>query len=203
MGFPKHLLPVPSTGKPLYQHLVSLIHVAFPEVEMIHMSVAGTSKTDNALDQGELHLSNVGGDNRLQLVKIMDSTTLEIGPSAGLLAAHRHDSHASWLVVACDFPLLEPAALHQLKDARRDPVTCFVNKYGFNEPLLSIWTPQALQTLSENVKAGRSGPNFTIKHLNGTLISPDKDDWILNTNTLEEWEAAKWRIKSLHSMDGV
>lgn len=203
MGSPKHLLPVPPTDQPLYQHLISIMHIAFPEMRTVHLSVADTSKMDDALERGELHLSIKTSDSRVELVKVPDKTTQEIGPSAGLLAAHQHDPNATWIVVACDFPLLDPAALRQLKEAHQDPVTCFVNRDGFSEPLLAIWSPQALHTLSENVETGRSGPNFTVKHLNGKLISPHEDNWILNTNTAEEWEDAKWRIKTPQSAGGL
>lgn len=203
MGSPKHLLPVPPTNRPLYQHLISIISLAFPETRTVHMSLAGTSKTDDAIEQGQLHLPGDAGNSHVELVKIPDKTTQEIGPAAGLLAAHQYDPDAIWLVVACDFPLLDPAALRQLKEAYEGPVACLVNKDGFSEPLLAIWSPQALQVLFENVSAGRSGPNYTVKRLSGMLISPDQDEWILNTNTPEEWEDVKGRIKSAQSVGGI
>jgi molybdopterin-guanine dinucleotide biosynthesis protein A len=196
MGSPKHLLPVPPTDQPLYQHLISIICVAFPEIRTIYLSVANTSKTDDALKHGQLRLTRRTCDTLVELVEILDTSTQEIGPSAGLLAAHQYDSDAAWLVIACDFPLLDPAALRQLREAYEDPVTCFVNKDRFSEPLLAIWSPKALQTLSENVVAGRAGPSYTVKRLGGKLVSPNQDEWILNTNTPDEWEGAKGRIKT-------
>lgn len=203
MGSPKHLLPVPPTGEPLYYHLMKVIHAAFPGVQTIHLSVADSSKLDGPLHEGQVFLPNGAGSERVQLVTIPDQTTNDIGPAAGLLAAHQHDPEALWLVVACDFPLLDSAALHQLKEAFEEPITCFVNKEGFSEPLLAIWGPQALQSLSHNVENGRSGPNYTVKRLGGKLISPIKDDWILNTNTPGEWEDARMRIKTPQSTSGV
>lgn len=203
MGSPKHMLPIPRTDQPLYQHLISIMHAAFPKTRTIYLSVAGTSETDDALEQGELRLAGETGDSRVALVKIPDTTKQEIGPSAGLLAAHQYDPDATWLVVACDFPLLDLATLCQLKEAYQDPITCFVNKDGFSEPLLAIWSPHALQVLSENVVAGRAGPSFTVKRLGGKLVSPDQDDCILNTNTPEEWEDVKWRIKTPQSVAGL
>jgi molybdopterin-guanine dinucleotide biosynthesis protein A len=203
MGSPKHLLPVPPTDRPLYQHLISIICVALPATRTIHVSVANISKSDDALDYGQLCLTRETDDSRVDLVKIPDTATQEIGPSAGLLAAHQHDPGATWLIVACDFPLLDPAALRQLKEVYQDPVTCFVNKDGFSEPLLAIWSSQALQALSENVLAGRAGPNYTIKRLGAKLISPSEDEWIFNTNTPEEWEDAKRRIRTPQSARGV
>lgn len=203
MGSPKHFLTVPSTGAPLYQHLVNVIHVAFPGTRSIYISVAGSSTLDR-IPHEEQSLSTMEADGRrVELVPLPDQTMHSIGPAAGLIAAHRHDPIATWLVVACDFPLLEPEALHRLKEAFEEPVTCFVNKDGFNEPLLAIWSPRALQSLSKNVESGRLGPNYTVKRLSGKLIIPEDDDWILNTNTPAEWESARLRIKNPQSTGGV
>lgn len=203
MGSPKHLLPVPSNGLPLYQQLVQIMHVAFPNTHTIYFSIADKSTLDETLREGNLTIPYQSGSKRIQLRTIPDETTQDIGPAAGLLAAHRQDPNATWLVVACDFPLLDPAALHQLREAYKTPVTCFVNTNGFSEPLLAMWSPNALQHLQENVHDGRSGPSFTIKQLKGKLISPTEDDWILNTNTKEEWDIAKIRIKRTQCMGGV
>lgn len=138
-------------------------------------------------------MSTETGAKRIGLVKIPDETTQNIGPAAGLLAAHRYYADATWLVVACDFPLLHPAALHQIRDSYEAPVTCFVNTSGFSEPLLAIWSPHALRCLQANVESGRSGPSFTVKQLVSKLIAPTKVDWILDTNTKEEWEVARLR----------
>ncbi|UPX13100.1 uncharacterized protein EKO05_0003627 [Ascochyta rabiei] len=111
------------------------------------------------------------GLKHFELKKISDDTTQDNGPAAGLLAAHRYDPNANWMVVACNFPV---------------PVPCFVNTAGFSEPILAIWSSEALQKLRENVEGGRSGPNYAIKQLKGKLITPAEDDWILNTDTREE-----------------
>lgn len=203
MGSPKHLLPLLSTGQPLYQHLIGIICAAVPETKTIYISTGESSELDDTLRLGTYLSPTKAGDQRINLIKIPDGTPSNIGPAAGLLAAHQYDPKAVWLVIACDFPLLAPAALHQLREAFEDPVTCFVNKEGFSEPLLAIWSPHALQCLSENVKAGRSGPSYTIKHLNGKLIQPVDDEWILNTNTPEEWEAARLRVRAPQPIEGV
>lgn len=197
MGSPKHLLTVPSTGQPLYKQLVHVLHVAFPETQTMYFSVAHRSVLDQTLQLEELSIPTKTGCQLVELKKIPDDTTHDIGPAAGLIAAHQYDQQATWLVVACDFPLLDPAALHQLSEAYEDPVTCFVNKDGFSEPLLAIWSPGALRSLSENVESGRSGPSYTVKYVKGKLVVPTEDDWVLNTNTPEEWEEVRLRINDL------
>jgi molybdopterin-guanine dinucleotide biosynthesis protein A len=126
-----------------------------------------------------------------------------MGPAAGLLAAHCSDPIATWLVIACDYPLLQAAAVHQLVESYEAPATCFKNADGFSEPLLGIWSPQALGTLDENVSGGRSGPAYTLRRLNSKLIVPMQEQWLTNVNTEAEWEAAKARMKHTQSNDGL
>jgi molybdopterin-guanine dinucleotide biosynthesis protein A len=203
MGTPKHMLPLPSTGQPLYQHLIRIIHASAPNTQTIYISIAATSSQDSALQSGVYSFPTGTREQNIGLVKIADDSTEEIGPAAGLLAAHRHDPDANWLVVACDFPLLEAGALQQLREAFEPPVTCFVNGEGFAEPLLAIWTPDALRKLAENVGAGRCGPSWTVKCLGGKGISPVEEVWVVNTNTPEEWEAVRERIKFCYEVEGV
>ncbi|KAJ4985438.1 molybdenum cofactor biosynthesis protein C [Stagonosporopsis vannaccii] len=179
------------------------MHVAFPDVKSIYISIANSSTRERGLHGEQLDSPKTAGGRRVELVTIPDAKTHSIGPAAGLLAAHQLDPDATWLIVACDFPLLEPAALHQLEETFEEPVTCFVNKDGFSEPLLAIWSPRALQILSKNVDNGRSGPSYTVKRLSGKLVVPTEDSWILNTNTPGEWEDARMRIRSPQSTSGA
>lgn len=203
MGSPKHLLQIPSTGQPLYTHIVQIMHAAFPSIHTIHISLTDQSSLDDTLRQGTLSLATRTGSKCIELKTILDESTQDIGPAAGLLAAHRYDPSVTWLIVACDFPLLDPAALRQLVGAYEDPVTSFVNRDGFSEPLFALWSPLALKSLRENVESGRSGPNYTVKRLKGKLIAPAQDTWIFNTNIREEWEVAKLQIKHSQSIGGL
>lgn len=80
-----------------------------------HVSLADTSKTDDATEQGQLQFTGDARDSHVELVKIPDKNIQDIGPATGIPAAHQYDRNAIWLVVACDFPMLDPAALRQLK----------------------------------------------------------------------------------------
>lgn len=68
------------------------------------------------------------------------------GPLAALLGAHRRYPEAAWLVLACDWPLLDSSTLRQLL-AARDPAsraTVFENA-GHYEPLCAIYEPKFMQ----------------------------------------------------------
>jgi molybdopterin-guanine dinucleotide biosynthesis protein A len=203
MGSPKHLLPLPDG--PLYIQLIRILHDALPETDTVHISIATRSDLDDTLRSGIIHLSskNASNSTSLKLELIADDTEQDIGPAAGLLAAHRTDSAATWLVIACDYPLLEGAAVHQLVKSYTAPATCFKNAEGFSEPLLGIWSPQAFQTLSENVSSGRLGPSYTLRRLDSKLIAPMQEEWLTNVNTKEEWDAAKACMQKDYSEDGL
>jgi molybdopterin-guanine dinucleotide biosynthesis protein A len=114
----------------------------------------------------------------------------DIGPAAGLLAAHAAHPAATLLVLGCDYSLLPPAALQQLILEYEPPLTCFVNTEGFTEPLIAVWSPEALEALVEEVREGRSGLNRVLGMLSGKKVSPLRDTWITRCNTREEWEEA-------------
>jgi molybdopterin-guanine dinucleotide biosynthesis protein A len=195
MGYPKHLLPLPDG--PLYLRLVRTLHEALPNTTTYHISLAQRSVLDDQLLDGVVRLPDA--DN----TKSSSIAHEDIGPAAGLLAAYHHDPAATWLVVACDYPLLQSATVHQLIDHYEAPVTCFRNADGFSEPLLGIWSPRALESLQENVRNGRTGPSFTVKRLDGKLITPIDEGWLVNVNTKQEWEAAKVRLQDGQPKDAL
>lgn len=201
MGSPKHLLRLPDG--PLYAHLIRILHQALPDSKNIYFSVADRSELDAVLRKGVISLPfpSTANPTPIKLSLLRDDQGQDIGPAAGLLAARRADPEATWLVVACDYPLLQASAVRQLVKRYKAPATCFKNADGFGEPLLGIWSPQALRTLEENVQNGRSGPNYTLKQLNSTLIAPAREDWLTNANTPQEWDAAKARYAQAQSKE--
>lgn len=193
MGIPKHLLEV--AGVPLYARLCQIVHEALPNTRMHHISLAKKSTKDDTLCNGLLELCS--NDSAMQLKIIEDDASLEIGPAAGLLAAHEFDSTATWLVFACDYPFIQAGAVRQLLENYEPPVTCFMNADGFSEPLLGLWSPNGLERLAQNVEIGRSGPSYTVKMLDGKLLHPNDTQWLRNVNTPQEWTVAKDLLQAL------
>jgi molybdopterin-guanine dinucleotide biosynthesis protein A len=123
----------------------------------------------------------------------------DIGPAGGLLAAHATHPCATLLVVGCDYPLLPPSALQQLILEYEPPLTCFVNSEGFTEPLIALWSPEALDVLERNVKEGRSGLNGVVGMMEGVkLVKPLRETWIMGCNTRHEWDKAMRVLKERH-----
>lgn len=139
---------------------------------------------------------------------VLDAPGKDVGPAAGLLAAHAARPAESFLVLAIDFPLATSAALSELVDAHNGtpgnpPVTCYMHTNDGNpEPFMSVWGLTALECLRKNVESsGKTGPCFSarqawkehdavgIREGHG-LVRPRDERWLVNTNTPEQWEAA-------------
>lgn len=182
MGRPKHLLRMPN-GETLLQHISSALYQACGSPEKVYMSVALESQ-----------IGPMTGDVRYISEFIFDSeenaTSESAGPVAGLLAAHRTDPDATWLVAACDYPLLTDHTLRYLSNSYCPPVTCFRNKEGYHVPVIGIWSPTALKELAEEAAAGNRSLAAVIKKLNGTVVDcpPSCEDWLSDVNTEEDWQ---------------
>ncbi|MEE8349803.1 MAG: molybdopterin-guanine dinucleotide biosynthesis protein B [Acidobacteriota bacterium] len=103
MGYPKHLIE--TNGKTWIQRTVEVLEPLTSQVVV----VGGTSEMSRAV-----HLADVPDVH---------------GPMAGVLSAMRWAPHASWLVVACDLPLLSPSALEWLLTTRSPGVWATLPKF--------------------------------------------------------------------------
>lgn len=176
MGSPKHLLVRPD-GEVAYRHAMRLLRAALPQVEEMCVSVRDEEQVGQFGEADE------------RVVRFLFDMDTDIGPAAGLLAAYAYDPDACWLVVACDYPIVDEEALQQLLKAYEAPVTCFVNGDGYAEPLLAVWSPVALRALAENLRIGASvGPSRIVRAINGKLIEPERKEWLVGANTRDEWE---------------
>ncbi|KAF5676139.1 molybdenum cofactor biosynthesis C [Fusarium heterosporum] len=198
MGSSKHLLMMPD-GRPLYQRQVEILREACPEAKIIHISLAQDSEVDGYLEDIKTAPHNINDDEN-NIAAIFDTETNQEeeskGPAAGLLAAFEHDPGATWLVVACDYPFITAAALQQLQSLYKPPVTCFRNIDGFCEPLLGIWSPEAISRLKSNCQQGMLSPSKVVHEMNGSMYTPpqESDDLLRNVNTKGEWENALKRL---------
>lgn len=179
MGTDKFLLQHPC-GQPLYLHLLREIRTAIPWVKNPYLSL-------HSPIQGSLveHKAR----NELCIIYDHDPTLsdLRIGPAAGLLSAYKQNVLAHWLVLACDYPLITAQELLRLMSEFEGSVTCFENTDGFIEPLLAIWSPDALKHLERNVANGKYSVSRVVQELAGKRIRPIKDQSVFNCNTMEEW----------------
>ena len=74
-----------------------------------------------------------------------------IGPMGGILSAMRFNPKASWLVIACDLPLISSNTIEKLIANRKQDadVTTFQLNDRFFETTFSIYEPSAFQLLDQ------------------------------------------------------
>lgn len=186
----------------MYLHLYGLISRACPNLSGVHLSLPDKPALPGLQDPNLLDITS----DTAAIPKIKNSIPIKflfdidhsIGPAAGLLAAYREHPEADWLVVACDFPLLEVETIRRLIREFDGSLTCYVNEFWFEEPLLGIWSSRSLRHLEENVRNGRSGPRFVVKELHAKTLHSENNYELFNANTTEEWNIAmkqfrRWR----------
>jgi molybdopterin-guanine dinucleotide biosynthesis protein A len=141
--------------------------------------------------------------DRVRLV--FDAPDRDIGPAAGLLAAHASLPDTTFLVLAIEFPLVASSALPTLlaahTSAHDSPITTYMHASdGAPEPFMAVWTPPALQRILQNVESGgKTGACAAAKGIwkdrtggegmkegQGMIRFPD-ERWLVNTNTKEQW----------------
>jgi molybdopterin-guanine dinucleotide biosynthesis protein A len=109
------------------------------------------------------------------------------GPAIGLLSAMHSHPDAAWLIVACDMPLLDRAALERLieeRDADR-AATAFMASDGGVEPLCAIYEPVCRAAFSDAVARGYYGIRRIIRDWDVKLVPPNGNT-TTSANTPEE-----------------
>lgn len=134
MGTPKHLIE---------EHGLSWIEqtVAMLRQKVAQVVICGAGELPSSL---------------ADVTRVDDVAGLS-GPLAGILAAFRGYPQVSWLVVACDLPDLEGAALQWLLDCRRAGVLAVMPELagdGRIEPLLAYYDCACRPLLEAMAAAG-------------------------------------------------
>lgn len=117
------------------------------------------------------------------------------GPLGGLEAALTDCAgKAEWaLVVACDMPALETAALaHLVEQARLHPGSQAIlplSPSGREEPLCALYRPEALAVVCKQLDTGDFKLRHAIAALPAHRLQLDLPRHFLNINQPEDWEA--------------
>jgi molybdenum cofactor guanylyltransferase len=210
MGFPKHLLrtSLDSGSQSLLYHTAEAHRgIAQNPALRRHYLEPITISVRDEIQKKQL-LNYMTGMDILKDAGIVVDTEDNVGPSAGLLSAHRLDPSAHWVVTGCDYPRVTTEALLQLVSPHltgTSEVTCFVNTSQFVEPLLAVWSPSSLAALQQTLLIDQNtGPSQVIRKLaekartNGSdkpvrrsgveTIIPRQNIWIEDINTIEAWQ---------------
>lgn len=123
------------------------------------------------------------------------------GPYNGLLSAHKMYPEVAWLVLACDLPLMDVAALKELIAARnpKKEATAFALKENpLPEPLCAIWEPYALRNSIAYLEKGNGTcpRKYLINH-DVELVFPKNENILLNANSEEEYKEALKKLAEI------
>ena len=125
-----------------------------------------------------------------------------IGPLGAIASAQQQSPDVTWLVIACDLPLLEKEHLETLKAAHQsEQAATYFNSAsdGLPEPLCAIWSPSSTSSVSSAIAAKQLCPRHVLTQLNGHAL-PSPGLWPLaNTNTDADAIEIRARIENNHS----
>ncbi|MCM4166282.1 Molybdenum cofactor guanylyltransferase [Arenibacter antarcticus] len=120
------------------------------------------------------------------------------GPYNGLLSAHHLNPKASWLVLACDLPLIDQTALKELireRDCTKLATAFATEESGLPEPLCAIWEPEGLEKSVAYLNAGNgSCPRKFLINGDIHLVVPQNEEVLLNANYKEDYEKVLMKL---------
>ncbi|WP_394971973.1 molybdenum cofactor guanylyltransferase [uncultured Croceitalea sp.] len=120
------------------------------------------------------------------------------GPLNGILSAHHKYPNVSWLILACDLPLVDKETIETLiskRDITKVATAYATNKSKLPEPLIAIWEPNGLIKSVDYMRTAKSScPRKFLINSDVKLIYPKQDDVLYNANSLADLEYAKTKI---------
>jgi len=116
----------------------------------------------------------------------------DVGPAAGILAAHAAHPDAAWLVVACDMPNLSHGEISTLvteRDERRSATAFVASEQDDPEPLCAIYEPGTLASFAALVVAGGNpSPKRWLKSVDVRLVASTSRRALKSANTMGDIE---------------
>ncbi len=120
------------------------------------------------------------------------------GPYNGILSAHKKYPEVSWLVFACDMPLIDLKSLEQLVASRNMEkiASAFATRESkLPEPLAAIWEPQALKKSIQFLDNGTTTcPRKFLINADTALVFPDQEEVLMNANSKIEYAEALTKL---------
>lgn len=115
------------------------------------------------------------------------------GPIAGIAAAQAAFPARAWLVLACDLPFVDDAAIAHLVSHRdgRSVVAYASSHDGLPEPLCAIYEPESRAGVLAAIASGRNCPRKFIINTGVALLTQPEPAALDNVNTPEELRRAR------------
>lgn len=108
------------------------------------------------------------------------------GPLGGILSAMENYPDVSWLVLACDLPLVEENTLRFLIAHRETSKIATAFKSAGDqlpEPLCAVWESHAFNELSASFSKGMRCPRKILINSDAHLLNLPDDRWLRNFNS--------------------
>ena len=129
-----------------------------------------------------------------QGLNVIADRMIDVGPIGGILSAFMREPDVSWMVLACDIPLIDQPLLEELIASRRPThtATVFRNEtHHMPEPLIAIWEPRAYLIIMQFMAQGYSCPRKVLMNSNAHIISTAQHEKLRNVNTVAELDEFK------------
>jgi len=114
-----------------------------------------------------------------------------MGPMGAILSAMQFNPKVAWLVLACDYPLMDEATLQHLIKNRKPKAaaTAFksLEEHGFPEPLVTIYEPKSYMALLQFLGLGYSCPRKMLINSTIQLLEPTNKKAFQNANELSRF----------------
>ena len=107
------------------------------------------------------------------------------GPASGLHAAFTSSDQCAWLVVGCDYPLLQSVDIQSLIAAREagiEAIAYFNEQEKEIEPMIALWELQAQRNFLEAFSKGNDSPRRILRASKLKMIVPRKNEILTNRN---------------------
>jgi molybdopterin-guanine dinucleotide biosynthesis protein A len=121
----------------------------------------------------------------------------DCGPLSGIASAFEHDSVCSWIVIGCDYPLLQPWDLnHLLFESKQFNTSCvyFDEEEGFYLPTIGVYHPNCTPHLNQSLETGDYSMQRVLKKGNAIRIAPLNLMRFENANTPQERDQIKNKL---------
>ncbi len=113
------------------------------------------------------------------------------GPAVGILSANKQFPNKTWLVVACDLPLITLKSINLLieqRDVTKGATAFNSPTQNLPDPLLTLWEPLGIEELRLNVSLGITCPRKALLKMETKILDNPSSQELLNANTPKEYE---------------
>jgi len=136
--------------------------------------------------------------------KTLPDTFVGMGPMGAILSAFQYNPDAAWLVLACDYALMNTATIQQLIDSRmpsKNATTFQSIENEFPEPLVAIYEPKSYSVLLQFLAQGYACPRKMLINSNIHMLQVEQlkhPEVFKNVNHPEEMKAAFKQIELIN-----